>query len=184
MIDLLLIFLTAAWLESLALARYFDHAHEHPTAPWPMFASAGLSLLLTALWLAFPHPVPATVVHYQRALSFMLVAVLFAQCLGAKDWRDHDFTRRLRDLLPVGVANAAVVAFALLDQRRAHPIGETLAFCLGANLALLTCTVAFRALRQRLDGSDVPTPWRGTPINVLTAAMMALSVMGFPGLLQ
>jgi electron transport complex protein RnfA len=48
----------------------------------------------------------------------------------------------------------------------------------GFGLALL----AFAGLRERLDSADLPAAFRGTPIALLTAGLMALAFMGFGGL--
>lgn len=41
--------------------------------------------------------------------------------------------------------------------------------------------ILFTAMRDRLDGADVPAPFRGAPILLITVAIMALGFMGFAG---
>jgi electron transport complex protein RnfA len=48
----------------------------------------------------------------------------------------------------------------------------------GFGLALLL----FAAIRERMDGADVPQAFRGAPIALVTAGLMALAFMGFAGL--
>ena len=40
----------------------------------------------------------------------------------------------------------------------------------------------FAAMRERLDGADVPASFRGAPIALVNAGLMALAFMGFAGL--
>ena len=40
----------------------------------------------------------------------------------------------------------------------------------------------FAGIRERLDGADVPAPFRGTAIAFVTAGLMSLAFMGFAGL--
>jgi len=42
--------------------------------------------------------------------------------------------------------------------------------------------VLFAGIRERLDGADVPMPFRGTAIAMVTAGLMSLAFMGFSGL--
>ena len=41
---------------------------------------------------------------------------------------------------------------------------------------------AVAALRERLEGADVPAPFRGAPIALVTAGLMSLAFAGFAGL--
>jgi hypothetical protein len=183
MIDLLLIFLVAAYLENLVLAVYFDRHLERPEpTPHALLAGAGLLLLLATLWQLFPQavPAPAPARLFAFALAFMSNAIATALCVGDRPaWRGQDSAQRLRKLLPLLVANVAVLAFALLDHRRPHGLGETLATCAAATAAFAIAVLAFNALRHRLLAADLPAFWRGTPIHLLTAALMSLAAMGF-----
>jgi electron transport complex protein RnfA len=40
----------------------------------------------------------------------------------------------------------------------------------------------FSGLRERVEQLDVPLPWRGTAITLVTAGLMSLAFMGFAGL--
>jgi electron transport complex protein RnfA len=44
--------------------------------------------------------------------------------------------------------------------------------------------VLFSGVRERLDFADVPLPFRGTAIALVTAGMAALGFIGFAGLVQ
>ena len=66
--------------------------------------------------------------------------------------------------------------FADREADRAYGIGGGLGFSL--------VMVLFSGVRERLDFADVPTPFRGTAIALVTAGMMALGFIGFTGLVQ
>jgi Na+-translocating ferredoxin:NAD+ oxidoreductase RnfA subunit len=42
----------------------------------------------------------------------------------------------------------------------------------------------FAGLRERLEAADVPAPFRGAPIALVTAGLMALAFMGFTGMVR
>ena len=44
--------------------------------------------------------------------------------------------------------------------------------------------VLFAGLRERLEGAPIPEVFKGSPISLITAGMMALAFMGFSGLVK
>lgn len=181
MSDLLLIFLGAAFLENLVLARFFDHAIDPSgSVPYGLFAIVGALLLLVFAWPALPLKLPAQAESYLGALAFVTCAVAVAQCgAGGALIRSRRSDSRVRKLLPLAVANAAVIAFAVFDQRRAHPLLETATFCFGASLAFQLIAMLFPSLRDRFEPPHVPAALRGLPITMITAALVSLAAMGF-----
>ena len=59
---------------------------------------------------------------------------------------------------------------------------QALLFGLGSALGFSLVLVLFAALRERLEGADVPAPFRGAPIALVTAGLMSLAFAGFAGL--
>jgi electron transport complex protein RnfA len=84
--------------------------------------------------------------------------------------------------LPLITTNCAVLGVALLNLDRRHGLLESLVFGASAAGGFGLALLLFSALRERLDASDVPTAFRGAPIALVTAGLMALAFMGFSGL--
>ena len=57
---------------------------------------------------------------------------------------------------------------------------EVCAKALGFSLVL----VLFAGMRERIAIADVPTPFRGAAIGMITAGLMSLAFMGFTGLIR
>jgi len=55
---------------------------------------------------------------------------------------------------------------------------------LGAGLGFLVAMVLFAGVRGRLEQSDIPDSMKGLPITLVAAAIVALSFMGFSGIVQ
>jgi electron transport complex protein RnfA len=53
---------------------------------------------------------------------------------------------------------------------------------LGAAGGFALVLILFAAIRERLDAADVPAPFRGAAIALVTAGMMSLAFMGFAGM--
>ena len=59
---------------------------------------------------------------------------------------------------------------------------EAIIYGLGGGLGFALVIILFAALRERLQAADVPLPFRGSAIALITAGFMALAFMGFAGL--
>ena len=70
----------------------------------------------------------------------------------------------------------------LLNVGMKHNLLESLLFGFGSSLGFTLALVLFAGIRERLDGADVPLPFKGTAIAMITAGLMSLAFMGFAGL--
>lgn len=89
--------------------------------------------------------------------------------------------RLLGIYLPLITTNCAVLGVALLNSHRHHHLLESACYGFGAALGFTFVLVIFAALRERLQTADIPRPFRGTPIALITAGILALAFMGFGG---
>ena len=71
---------------------------------------------------------------------------------------------------------------ALLNINKSHNFLESLFYGFGAALGFSLVLVLFAAMRERLTVADVPTPFKGAAIGMVTAGLMSLAFMGFAGL--
>jgi len=74
-------------------------------------------------------------------------------------------------------SNGAIIGFALQSSRAESPYVLTLIAALGTSLGLALFLIAFTALRQRLDKIDAPTAFRGAPLLLISAGLVAMSLM-------
>ncbi len=84
--------------------------------------------------------------------------------------------------LPLITTNCAVLGVALLAIQQQLSFLHTVFFALGAAIGFTLVMVLFAALRERLEGADIPKPFQGAPITLITAGLMSLAFMGFSGL--
>jgi len=89
--------------------------------------------------------------------------------------------RALGIYLPLITSNCAVLGVALLNVREQHSLIESALYGFGAALGFGAVLVALAAARERLAIADVPESFRGAPIGLITAGLMALAFMGFTG---
>lgn len=90
--------------------------------------------------------------------------------------------RVLGIFLPLITSNCAVLGVALLNVQQQHNLVESALYGFGAAAGFGLVLVLFTAMRERLAHADVPVPFRGASIGLVTAGLMALAFMGFSGL--
>ena len=73
-----------------------------------------------------------------------------------------------------------MLGVALLNLRE-QSLVESALYGFGAALGFGLVLVALAAARERLELADVPESFRGAPIGLITAGLMALAFMGFLG---
>jgi len=84
--------------------------------------------------------------------------------------------------LPLITTNCAVLGVALLSVNRQHSLMEAMLHGFGAAVGFSIVLVLFSAMRERLELTDVPGPFRGSAIALICAGIMSLAFMGFSGL--
>ena len=86
--------------------------------------------------------------------------------------------------LPLITTNCAVLGIPLLNVQAKHNFMESIFFGLGGALGFTLVMVLFAAMRERMEGADVPPVFKGSAIAMITAGLMTLSFMGFSGLIK
>ena len=138
--------------------------------------ASGASHLLNLLLLAAG-------LEYLRTIAFIVVIAAIVQFTEMVIHKTSPVLyQALGIYLPLITTNCAVLGVPLLNAQQGHSFVEALLFGLGSALGFSLVLVLFAALRERLEGADVPAPFRGAPIALVTAGLMSLAFAGFAGL--
>ena len=121
--------------------------------------------------------------EYLRTISFILVIAASVQFTEIMVRRLNPLLHEVLGIyLPLIATNCAVLGVALLNVQQSKGFVESVFFGLGAALGFALVLVLFAAIRERLEASDIPRPFRGTAIALMTAGIMSLAFMGFSGM--
>lgn len=121
--------------------------------------------------------------QYLSTLSFILVIAVTVQLTEMFMRKSSPILYRILGIfLPLITSNCAVLGVALLNVQEQHSLLQSALFGFGAAAGFGIVLVSFAAMRERLSLADVPLPFKGAPIGLITAGMMALAFMGFRGL--
>ena len=85
--------------------------------------------------------------------------------------------------LPLITTNCAVLGVALLNVQNEYSVVQGVVNGLGTALGFLFAIVIMAGIRERIEHNDIPTAFRGTPIVLITAGLMAIAFFGFSGML-
>jgi electron transport complex protein RnfA len=122
---------------------------------------------------------------YLRTLSFIVVIAAVVQFTEMFLHKMFPLLYQVLGIyLPLITTNCAVLGIPLLNVQARHDFVESLFFGLGGALGFSMILIVFAAMRERLEGADVPAPFRGTAIAMVTAGFMSLAFMGFSGLVK
>ena len=121
--------------------------------------------------------------EYLRTLSFILVIAVIVQFTEMVIHKTSPLLYQLLGIfLPLITTNCAVLGLALLNVQEEHNFVTATLYGFGAALGFSLVLILFAAMRERLDAADVPVPFRGSAIALITAGLMSLAFMGFAGL--
>ncbi len=119
---------------------------------------------------------------YLSTVGFILVIAALVQLTELFMRHSAPLLHRVLGIyLPLITSNCAVLGVALLNVREQHSLVESAFYGLGAAAGFGMVLVMLAAARERLVMADVPASFRGAPIGLITAGLMALAFMGFTG---
>ncbi|MDC8831614.1 electron transport complex subunit RsxA [Alteromonas gilva] len=122
-------------------------------------------------------------IGFLRTLSFILVIAVVVQFTEMVVHKTSPTLYRLLGIfLPLITTNCAVLGVALLNLTEQHNLIESIIYGFGAAMGFSLAMILFAAMRERLAAADVPGPFKGASIAMITAGLMSLAFMGFSGL--
>ena len=142
-----------------------------------MVVTAGISWLVNTLVLRFFG------LEHLRLLTYTLIVLASVQLLR---WLLGTFLpvlyRQLNEDLSQVVYNCAVLGVAYIITLRNYSLPQTLLYALASGIGILGVLVIFTGMQDQASFDNCPKIFRGLPIQLITAGLMALALMGFYGL--
>ena len=120
---------------------------------------------------------------YMQTVAFILIIaslVQFVEMVLAKMM--PALHKALGIYLPLITTNCAVLGITILHFTKELNYLEAIFNTLGAGVGFMVAMVMFAGVRQRLESADIPKSLQGLPITLISAAIVALSFLGFAGI--
>lgn len=84
--------------------------------------------------------------------------------------------------LPLITTNCAVLGIAILTIQKNYTLLAGICYTLASAMGFTLAIVIFAGIRERLDRTDIPQALKGTPIVLISAALLSMAFMGFAGI--
>ena len=121
--------------------------------------------------------------EYLKTIVFILVIAALVQMVEMFLKKNaHAVYQSLGIYLPLITTNCAVLGVALTNVQNGYTILEGTVAGFGTAVGYTISIVLLAAIREHIDQDTVPAPFRGAPIVLLCATLMAMAFMGFAGL--
>ena len=85
--------------------------------------------------------------------------------------------------LPLITTNCAVLGVALTNVQKEYSLLQGVLNGIGTSVGFLIAIVILAGLREKMEYNDISESFRGTPIVLITSALMAIAFFGFSGLI-
>jgi electron transport complex protein RnfA len=132
-------------------------------------------------------------IEFLQTISFILVIAALVQMVEIVLKKiSPSLYSALGIFLPLITTNCAVLGVALTVVTKASPfaaaesgmfnLAEATVYAFAISLGFGLAMVLFAGLREQIAMNDIPKPFKGIPIALVTASILAMAFMGFSGL--
>lgn len=122
---------------------------------------------------------------YMRTIVFILVIAALVQLVEIILKRYIPALHKsLGIYLPLITTNCAVLGVTINNINDGFNFAESMVSSFGCGLGFLLAMVLFAGVRSRIEDADPPESFKGLPITLVSASIVALSFMGFAGLVD
>ena len=195
--SLIAVFLAAILTENYVLSKFLGICPFLGVSK-KLGTAVGLSLAVTAVMLiatAVTFPLYTLVLlplnlAYLQTIVFILVIAALVQLteIVLKKYIPALY-RALGIYLPLITTNCAVLGITLLVLEKSaadasYTFLHAMVNALGTGVGYLVAMVLFAGIRERLEDADIPKSLKGLPITLIAAALVALSFVGFGGIVD
>ncbi|WP_286239600.1 electron transport complex subunit RsxA [Neptuniibacter halophilus] len=144
-----------------------------------------LTLSSVCSYLAYTYLLQPLDLGYLQTITFILVIAVVVQFTEMVVRKTSPLLYKVLGIfLPLITTNCAVLGVALLNIKKLNGFIDSIVYGFGAAVGFSLALILFSAMRERIAVADVPVPFQGAAIGMVTAGLMSLAFMGFTGLVQ
>lgn len=143
----------------------------------------GLTAIVT--WILYHRILAPFGLEYLEYVVFILVIASLVQIVEMFVRKTSPkLYRALGIYLPLITTNCAILGLALFMILREYNFMQSIIFALGAGVGFTLALLIMAGIREDLEIADVPEPLKGAGISLIIAGLLALSFMGFSGIIS
>lgn len=191
MTELILILISAALVNNVVLSRFlglcpFLGVSKKVETSVGMGAAVIFVITLSSALASMIYGailVPMKLEYLQTIVFILLIAALvqFVEMVLKKNM--PSLYESLGVYLPLITTNCAVLGVALDNVSKGFNFIQSITYGIGTALGFALAIVLMAGIREKIEFNDVPKDFKGMPIVLITAGLMAIAFFGFQGLI-
>jgi len=191
--EILLIFINAMLVNNVVLSRFLGicsflgvSKKKDAAIGMGLAVTFVMAMASTGSWLVYKFLLEPNGLDYLKTVAFILVIAALVQFVEMFIKKaSPTLYEALGIYLPLISTNCAVLGIALLNVQMELSLFGSLVNSIGAALGYFLAIVLMASIREKLDRvSNIPKSFQGLPITLVTATLMAMSFLGFQGLVK
>ncbi len=136
-------------------------------------------------WLIQTYVLTALGIEYMQTIVFILVIAALVQAVEIILKKvSPSLYQALGIFLPLITTNCAVLGVAILMIQKELSLLQGVVYSISTAVGFGVALVLFAGIRERLDFEDMPKAFKGIPIALVTAGILAMAFIGFTGLVD
>ena len=184
--------LNAMLINNVTLSRFYGicpflGVSKKSSAALGMGAAVVIVILIASLicWPIYYFILVPAGIPFMDTITYILVIASLVQLLEMiiKKYSPSLY-KTLGVYLPLITTNCAVLGVAQGNTDSVLDFGSSMANAIGTGLGFALVIFVFSTIRYRLDALNAPKAFKGIPIALATAAIMALAFLGFTGMIK
>ena len=188
--EYILIFISAIFVNNIVLSQFlgicpFLGVSKKVDTALGMSAAVAFVLTLATIvtWLVQKLVLDAFGLQYLQTIAFILVIASLVQMVEIVMKKvSPALYQALGIFLPLITTNCAVLGVALSVVQKDMNLGQATVYAFATALGYGLAMILFAGIREHLALNDVPKSFKGLPIALVTAGIMALAFLGFSGI--
>ena len=142
-----------------------------------------MGIASAACWAVYNLILVKLELQYMQTVAFILVIAAIVQG-GARCLKEAvpAMYKSLGIALPLITTNCAVLGAALVNVQKGYNFFFSVLFGICGGLGFTLSIVLFASVRERVEKADCPQCFKGFPITLISAGLLALAFMGFSGM--
>ena len=189
--EYILIFIAAVFVNNVVLSQFlgicpFLGVSKKVDTAIGMGAAVAFVLTIATLvtFLVQKYVLDVFGLGFMQTISFILIIAALVQMVEIILKKvSPALYQALGVFLPLITTNCAVLGVALINVQKSYGIVESVVNGLATAVGFTIAIVLMAGIREKTEYNDVPESFKGSPIVLLTACLMAIAFCGFSGLI-
>ena len=138
-----------------------------------------------ATWPVYTYVLVPYELEYLKTIVFIVIIAAFVQLLEItlKKFMNPVY-KTLGVYLALITTNCAVLGVTMINIDKSYSFLNSIVNAVGTGLGYLVAMMIFSGVRGLIEGSDIPKMFRGIPITLIAASLLAMTFMGFSGVIE